>query len=82
MDLSSGRKTPAGHLAFKEEARRHDDVVAGAAGQKLGFDQFVAVEDVVVDLDAGLGLELGDRVLGDVVGPVVDVEDRLFLGEG
>src|SRR5690606_13153747 len=32
--------------------------------------------------DAGLRLEIGDGVRGDVVGPVVDVEDRLLLSEG
>ena len=81
FDLSSGRKMPAGDLALEEEARRHDDVIARAAGEELRLDHLVAVEDVVIDLDAGLRLELGDRVLGDVVGPVVDVEDLLFLRE-
>jgi hypothetical protein len=47
----------------------------------------VVVEVVVPDLDAGLLLEVRDRVLADVVGPVVDVEDLLLLcrrgrGEG
>src|SRR5690606_19072191 len=37
--------------------------------------------DVVVHADAGGRLEVGDRVRGHVVGPVVDVED-LVLGPG
>jgi hypothetical protein len=41
----------------------------------------VVVEVVVPDLDAGLLLEVPERVFGDVVGPVVDIEDLLlFLG--
>src|ERR1019366_8858866 len=53
---------------------RHDDVVAGVAGDQFGLKDLVGVVVVVVDLDAGLFLEVLDRVVGDVVGPVVDVE--------
>ena len=59
--------------------RGHDDVVAGLAGHQLGVHDLVVVEVVVADLDAGLLLEVLDRVVGDVVGPVVDVEDLLLL---
>jgi len=60
-------------------ARPHH-VVTGAAGQQLGLQDFVRVVDVVVDLDAGPRLEVLDRRLGDVVGPVVDVQDLLTVG--
>src|SRR5690606_23170230 len=62
--------------------RGHDDVVARAASLQLGIDDLVAVIDVVIDLDAGARLEIGDGVRGDIVGPVVDVEHRFFLCEG
>jgi hypothetical protein len=39
----------------------------------------VVVEVVVPDLDAGFLLEVLDRVFGDVVGPVVDVQDLLLF---
>ena len=78
LDLSSGRKRPACDLALEEEAGGHDDVVAGAAGEQLGLEHLVGVEDVVVDLDAGLlGEVLEDRLV-DVVRPVVDVDDALL----
>ncbi|MNL52967.1 hypothetical protein D3C87_1761820 [compost metagenome] len=69
-------------LALEEIARGHDDVIARIAGQQLGIDDLVIVIDVVIDLDAGLRLEIGDGVLGDIVGPVVDVEHRLLLRKG
>ena len=47
--------------------------------RELGVDDLVIVIDVVIDLDAGLRLEIGDRILGNIVGPVIDVEHRLFL---
>ena len=59
----------------------YDDVVAGMAGEQLGFEHLVAVIDVVGDRDAGLLGEIRDRVGGDVVGPVIDVQP-LFLGGG
>ncbi len=59
--------------------RRHDQVIARAAGQQLRLQHLVAVIDVVVHVDAGLVLESRDRVGRDIVGPVVDVEE-LFLG--
>ena len=68
-------------LAFEEIGARHDNVVAGAAGQKLGFEDLVGIEDVVIDLDTSLCLEIGDRILGDIVRPIVDVENGLFLSK-
>ncbi len=69
------RQEHAGLDLPAEEAQRGDHhVVAAAAGQQLGLDHLVAVEHVVGHRDAGGLLELGDGVLGDVVGPVVDVE--------
>jgi hypothetical protein len=69
-------------LHLPEVGGGHHDVVAGAAGHQLGVEDLVGVEAVVADLDAGLLLEVGDGVVGDVVGPVVDVEDLLLLGAG
>jgi hypothetical protein len=68
-------------LALEERRRRHHDVVARVAREQLRLDDLVRIEDVVVDLDAGPRLEVRDRVLGDVVGPVVYIENLLFLGE-
>jgi hypothetical protein len=59
-------------LPAQELHRRHHQVIARAAGEQLGLEHFVAVEDVVGDLDAGLLFELRDGVLGDVIRPVVD----------
>jgi hypothetical protein len=39
----------------------------------------VVVEVVVPDLDAGFFLEVLERVFGDVVRPVVDVQNLLFF---
>ena len=65
-------------LARQEVGGRHDDVVAAAAGEQLGLEDLVGIEDVVDDLDAGfLGEVLDDRLV-DVVGPVVDVDDALL----
>src|SRR5690606_10614166 len=61
-------------LLGEEGVGRNHYVVTGAAGQQLGFQHFVAVKDVVDDLDAGFLLEIGQGVRCDVVGPVVDVQ--------
>ena len=69
-------------LARHERAgRRHDDVVARMAGEQFGLEHLVAVIDVVGNADAGLFLEIGDRVGGDVIRPVVNMQDRLFGGD-
>src|SRR5690606_10788011 len=59
---------------------RIDDVVARLAGAQLGVERLVGIVHRIVDLDAGRLGEIVDRVLGDVVGPVVDVD--LTLGRG
>ena len=56
-------------LAREEGPAGHDHVVAGAAGEQLGLEDVVGIEDVVDDLDAGLGLEFGEDLLVDIVGP-------------
>ena len=75
--IGAGRDLPRHERA----GRRHDDVVAGMAGEQLGFEHLVAVIDIVGDRDAGLLGEIRDRVGRDVVGPVIDVQP-LFLGGG
>ncbi len=49
-------------------------VVAGIAGEQLRLELLVRIVGVVDDPDAGLSLEVSDRVLADVVGPVVDIQ--------
>ncbi|MNH03252.1 hypothetical protein D3C79_625090 [compost metagenome] len=66
-------------LLGQEVVGRHDDVITRLAGQKLGLQGLVAVEDVVLDLDAGLFFELLHGVRSNVVRPVVDVQ-HLVLG--
>src|SRR6185437_13073464 len=56
-------------------------VVAGAAGDEAGVDQPQPdhlVHDAVVERDVGAGLELAEDVgvVGHLVGPGVDVDDR------
>ncbi len=60
--------------ARQKIARRHDDVIARGAGQHLGLENLVRVVHVIGDLDAGLRLEIGDGVLGDIVRPVIDIQ--------
>ena len=79
FDLSSFWNTPASIWRARKLAGRHHDVVAGTAGQQLGLEDLVGVEDVVDDLDAGLLGEFLDDRRVDVVRPVVDVDD-LVLG--
>ena len=58
FDLSSGMQRAGLDLARHVRVGRHDDVVAGAAGEQLGLDDVVVVIDVVDDLDAGFLGEL------------------------
>jgi hypothetical protein len=69
-------------LAGQEIAAGHDHVIARVAGQQLGLQAFVGIIDVVGNLDAGLFLEFGYRVVGDVVRPVIDVQGLLLGGGG
>ncbi len=57
------------------------DIVAGAAGQQFGVDDLAGIVDIVIDLDAEFALELFHQFRIDIVGPVVDIEDR-FPGSG
>ena len=57
---------------------RHHDVVARVAGHEFGVQGLIGFESVVIDLDAGFFLEGGHHALGDVVGPVVNIEDFFF----
>ena len=70
---ASGTRRPGS--GARGNCRRHHHVVARAAGQQLGLDDLVGVEDVVDDLDPGLLGELFDDRRIDVVRPVVDVDD-------
>src|SRR5262249_14484371 len=62
-------------LALEEISGRHDDVIAGFAGQELRLQRIVGVERIVADPDSGLLGEVFDDTGRDVVGPVVDVDD-------
>ena len=48
----------------------------------LGFHRLGRIIGVVDDLDAGRLLEILERRLADIVGPVVDVDDLVLLGAG
>jgi hypothetical protein len=65
-------------LALHEGDGGHDDIVAGAAGQQLGFQRLVGIEGVVDDLDAGFLGEIFEDGTVDVIGPVVDVDDAIL----
>jgi hypothetical protein len=69
-------------LAGEEGGGGNHDVIAALPREHLRFQGLVAVEGVVVHLDAVFLLEIGDRVRADIIGPVVDVEDLLFGGCG
>jgi len=57
-----------------------DDVVAAVSGHQLDVGDLGRVVEVVVDLDAVLGLEALQCVGAHVVRPVVDVDDTLVAG--
>ena len=75
------REIGARHDLARHEGARggHHDVKAGMPGEELGLEHLVAVVDVVGNGDSGFLLEIRDRVGGDVIRPIVDVEP-LFLG--
>lgn len=56
----------------------HHQIEAGIAREQLGLQQLVAVEHIVDHLYAGLLFEVGYGVLGDIVAPVIDMQDLLF----
>ena len=65
-------------LAPVEARRGADDVEARMADQQVRFERFVGIVQLVDDLDMGRPLELGDRVIADIVRPIVDVEHLLL----
>src|SRR5690606_38965646 len=72
-----------GDLPLRERAGRGEDhVVPGATGGQLRLQRLVLRVHVVVDVDADGPLEAVDRVLGDVVRPVVDVHDLAAVPAG
>ncbi len=72
--LVEGLEQADGDLALEEEARGDHHVIARRAGEKARLDDLVGIEDVVIGGDAGFSGEFFQRVLGDVVGPVVDID--------
>lgn len=52
------------------------------ACQQFGLQDLIGVVDIVDHLDAGRLLESGGGVFCDIVGPVIDMQHSLVLGEG
>ncbi|MCY1399541.1 hypothetical protein D9M71_145990 [compost metagenome] len=67
-------------LFGQEHVGRHHHIVAGVAGQQLGLERFVGVENVVDQFDLGILLEVHQGLWGDVVEPVVHAQGALFVG--
>ena len=67
-------------LRWAESGAGHHDVVASAACHQLGVERLVGLKGVVIDLDTGFFLKGRNHALGNVVRPVVDVEDFLLGG--
>ncbi len=65
-------------LLGEEHVGRHYHVIPGVAGQQLGFQRLVGVEDVVDQLHTAFFLELGEGLRRDVVEPVVHPQGALF----
>lgn len=68
-----------GNLLGHIVVRWHHQVITGTAGEQRRFQDFVTVIDVVDDLDAGFRGEFLQRVLGNVIGPVVNT--HFFSGK-
>ncbi len=87
-DLSSGEQGALGDERRDVDRDRERQVVPAAVVAELGVGLVGVGEEVERDLDAVLRLERRDRVLADVLGPVVDEElglggrDRRRLGRG
>ncbi len=62
-------------LPFQKIRGRHDNIVAGFAGEKLCLQGIVGIEVVVTHPDSSLFGEISDDAGSDIVGPVVDVHD-------
>ena len=56
---------------------RNDKVITRIASQQFGFDNLVAVIDVVIDLYAIFLFEIGDGFFADIVRLVINVKDFL-----
>jgi hypothetical protein len=70
-----GEEDPGLDLPFEEIGAGDDDVIAGLAGEQLGFQRVVGIKHVIADLDAGLAGEVFQYLRIDVIRPVVDVDD-------
>ena len=57
---------------------RDDDIVARIAAADFGEQFVVVAEKIQIDIDAGRGFEIGERVFADISVPIVEVEFRLF----
>ena len=75
------QQTPV-HLQTGKRGRGNHDVIPGLARHQLGVNNFIVVVGVVADLDACLFFKISDRIVCNVVRPVVDVEDFFLLGGG
>ena len=64
-------------LRFGKHRAGHHQVVTRIARYQFGVEHFVVFECLVIDLDAGFFLEIGQQVFGHVVRPVVQIE---YLG--
>ena len=70
---------PGLDLTLEEIGGRHHHVVAGLAGEQLGFQRIVGIEGVVADPDSGLLGEIFEHARRDIVRPIVDVDEPLAL---
>ena len=61
-------------LAREKLDRGHYHIVAAGTGQHLGLQHLVAVEHVVIDRDTGFRFEIGNRIGGHIIRPVIDVQ--------
>ncbi|MCY1250717.1 hypothetical protein D9M72_643790 [compost metagenome] len=66
--------------AFTDRGAWKGDIEAAAAGEQSGFEHFERIVEVHARFGTGAGLEVRDRVFGEVVGEVVDEEFVLRLG--
>ena len=66
------------YLRFRKHRPGHHDVVAGIAHDQFGLEGLVVLESLVIDFDARFFLEIGHHVLGDVIRPVIDIQNLFF----
>ena len=65
-------------LALQERSRRYHHIITAAASQEFRLENFVRVENIVNQVNAGFGLELFQQGLIDIIRPVIHSN---FLGE-